>query len=137
MVFCFKDEQVMSHLPFAWVVWLILTATSLNTVSAFVPDQSSPLWSQNSTFALSQLQLDDSPLGEDVSVPGKGRWNFWGIEQQSKQILALVRSHDLVSLVSRRENLLRSAPAPVFLPFRAWFPRKLSPPSAQDDPFLS
>jgi hypothetical protein len=135
-VSCFAEEQRMPRLLFAWVIWLSLTATSLNVVSAFVLDPSSPSRSQKATCIVPQLVSDDSPLGEDVTVPGKGERNFWGLEQQSKHVLAAVHSRDLVSLLSQRENRLRAAPASVLLPVRVWFPRKLSPPAAQDDPFL-
>jgi hypothetical protein len=118
------------------IVWLIVAMTSLNVVPAFLPDSSFPSRSQNATLVPAQLTLDDSPLGEVASTASEGR-NLWEIQQQSKQTLALARSCKLVSLALQRENLLRSAPVPVLLPVRMWFPRKLSPPSAQDEPFLS
>ena len=123
----------MPRLPFAWIVWLILIAIAANVASAF-PGHSSP--SQNATFIATQPALDDSPPGEAISVTREGERSFWGLEQQSNHILAAVRAHALVFLLSQREDLLRAAPTPVLPPVRIWFPRKLSPPSAQDDPFL-
>ncbi|HKA52774.1 MAG TPA: hypothetical protein VKJ47_03860 [Candidatus Binatia bacterium] len=125
----------MPRFPFAWVVWLSLTATSVNVVSAFLPDPS-PL-ARKATSLFTQVMSDDSPLGEDVAVPGKGERNFSEIEGQSKHVLAVLPTREFVSPVARRENLRHAAPTPVFLPVRLWFPRKLSPPPAQDDPFLS
>ena len=128
----------MPRLLFAWVVWLILTATAVNAVSAFLPNHSSPAQLPHAPcFLVRQLVSDDLPLGEDVAVPGKGERNVWSLEQQGKHLLAAVRARDLVSLFSQRAHVRRPAPAPVLLPVRAWCPRKLSPPSASDEPFLS
>src|SRR5438552_5271080 len=122
----------MPRLLCTWVVWLSLTATSVNVVSAFLPDPASLARPQKATSLFTQVVSDDAPLGEDVAVPGKGGRNFSEIEGQSKHVLALLPSREFVFPVSQGENLLRAAPTPVFLPVRAWFPRKLSPPSAQD-----
>ena len=124
----------MPRFPFAWVVWLSLTATSVNVVSAFLPDPS-PL-ARKATSLFTQVMSDDSPLGEDVAGPGKGERNFSEIEGQSKHVLAVLPSREFGVRAAQRENLLRAAPAPFFLPVRVWFPRKLFPPPAQDDPFL-
>ncbi len=127
----------MRHWRLARVVWVIFLATSLNVAAAFLPDLSTSLHSSDTALALAQSELDDSPLGESTSTSSSEEQNLCAVQQQTKQVPVLVRSCDLVSLVSQRENLLHPAPAPVFLPVRVWFPRKLSPPSAQDDPFLS
>ena len=127
----------MPRLLFAWVVWLSLTTTSVNVVSAFLPEHSPLVRPQHTPFLVTQVVADDSPLGEDVAVPGKGERNVWGLEQQSRHLLAAVPARDLVSLFSQRAHVRRPAPAPMLLPVRAWYPRKLSPPSASDEPFLS
>jgi len=126
----------MPRLLFVWVVWLSLSATSVNVVSAFLPAPSFPSRSQQDPFLLTQLVSEDSPLGEDIAVPGKGEQNFLEIEGRSKHVFAAGPSREFSVRVLQRENLLRAAPAPAFLPVRVWFPRKLSPPPAQDDPFL-
>jgi hypothetical protein len=127
----------MRHRRLARVVWVIFLATSLNVAAALLPALPTSLQSSNAALVLAQSELDDSPLGESTSTSSSEEQNLCAVQQQSKQVPILVRSCDLVSLVSQRENLFNSAPAPVFLPVRVWFPRKLSPPSAQDDPFLS
>jgi hypothetical protein len=132
-----RRRQLMRHRPLARVVWVIFLATSLNVAAAFLPDLPTSPHSSDTALALAQSELDDSPLGESTSTSSSEEQNLCAVQQQSKQVPILVRSCDLVSLVSRRENLLRSAPTPVFLLIRIWFPRKLSPPSAQDEPFLS
>ena len=131
------EEQRMPRL-FAWVVWLVLTATAVNAASAFLLSGSSPSRLPHAPFFLvAQLVSDDVPLGEDVAVPGKGERNVWDCEQHSKYMLAAVHACDLVSLFSPRMRAPRLTPAPVLMPVRVWFPRKLSPPSASDEPFLS
>ena len=127
----------MRHRPLARVVWVIFLATSLNVVAALLPALRTSPQSSNTALVLAQSELDDSPVGESTSTSSSEEQNLCAVQQQTKQVPVLVHSYDLVSLVSRRENLLRAAPAPVFLPVRVWFPRKLSPPSAQDEPFLS
>src|SRR4051794_41392453 len=126
----------MPRKPFAWVVWLILTVTAVNTAYAFLPSRDSFPHSPNALFLTPQLVSDDVPLGEDVAVPGKGDRECWGLEQQSKYIILSVHRHSIVSLFTPTEHIRRAAPAPV-LPVRIWFPRKLSPSSGPDEPFLS
>jgi hypothetical protein len=126
----------MPRVPFAWVVWLILTVIAVNAACAFLPIHVSFPRSQNAPALVSQLFSDDMPLGEDVAVPGKGEREYWGLEQQSKHIILSVPRYDIVSLFTQREHVLRAALVPV-LPVRIWFPRKLSPPAAPDKPFLS
>lgn len=127
----------MRHWRLAGVVWVIFLATSLNVAAAFLPDLPASPHSSHTVLALAQSELDDSPVGESTSTSSSEEQNLCAVQQQTKQVPILVHSCDLVSLVSQRENLLRSAPTPVFLLVRVWFPRKLSPPSAQDEPFLS
>ncbi len=132
-----QRRQLMRHRRLARVVWVIFLATSLNVVAAFLPDLPISPHSSHTALALAQSELDDSPVGESTSTSSSEEQNLCAVQQQTKQVPVLVHSCDFVFPVSRRENRLRSALVPVSLPVRFFFPRKLSPPSAQDDPFLS
>jgi hypothetical protein len=120
-------------LPSEQVVCLILATVSLNVASAFLPNY--PSSSHHATLASGQLQLDDSPLGGVVSTASEGR-NLWDIRQQGKQALASVRPYDVYP-VAPKDNRLRSTCVFIVSPVCFFFPRKLSPPSASDDLFLS
>jgi hypothetical protein len=122
-----RRRQLMRHRPLARVVWVIFLATSLNVVAALLPALLNSPQSSHTALVLAQSELDDSPVGESTSTSSSEEQNLCAVQQQTKQVPVLVHAYDLVSLVSRRDNLLRAAPAPVFLPVRVWFPRKLSP----------
>src|SRR5712692_854621 len=99
----------MRHWRLARVVWVIFLATSLNVAAAFLPDLSTSLHSSDTALALAQSELDDSPLGESTSTSSSEEQNLCAVQQQTKQVPVLVRSCDLVSLVSQRENLDRKS----------------------------
>jgi hypothetical protein len=56
--------------------------------------------------------------------------------RQSKQVLRSGCRFALSPFVQQRDDRLRSVLIPVALPLGFFAPRKLSPPAAQDEPFL-
>jgi hypothetical protein len=118
------------------IVWLILATTALNVVSAFLPDDSFPARSHHTISVPAQLVSAGSPLGEVASVVAEGR-NLWEIQQRSKQVLALVHSYNFAYSASQKDHRLRAVLVFVASPVRFFFPRKLSPPAAPDEPFLT
>ena len=126
----------MPRKPYAWIVWLILTLTAVNTAYVFLPGSDSFPHSPSAPFLAPQLVTDNVPLGEDVAVPGKGDRECWGLEQQSKCLILLGHRQDIASPFTQAEHIRCGTLVPR-LPVRIWFPRKLLPPSGPDEPFLS
>ena len=118
------------------IVWLILATTALSVVSAFLPDESSPARSHHTTFVPTQLAAEDAPLGEVASTAAEGR-NLWEIQERGKQVLAEVHSSNCGYSAAQKNSRFRAAQVFVAAPVRFFFPRKLSPPSASDEPFFS
>jgi hypothetical protein len=125
----------MQRFLLPWVVWLMLEASLLNAAVAFLPADPGPPQSPNTTPTFTQSCPDSSnSLFKGTSSVSQEL----GLQcaRQSKQVFALVRACTLFLQVQERDGHLRSAPAPVFSPALFFFPRKLSPPSAEDEPFL-
>jgi hypothetical protein len=114
----------------------MLAAVLLNTAAAFLPLDSDLVRSFQTTSAVAQSHLDcgDWLFKHTSSASHKLHLRC---ARQSKKILALLHSFTLLSHLQEREAQFRSAPVPVFFPTALFFPRKLSPPSAADEPFLS
>ena len=126
----------MQRLLLSWAVWLMLEVLSLHTAVVFLPAASFLPQSPDPVPAVTQSypSPSDSLFTETSSVSQQLSLRC---ARQSKQVLVLVRSLDLFLVAQDRDGRLRSVPVPVSLPFLFLFPRKLSPPSAEDDPFLS
>ena len=123
----------MRRLLLSLVSWLMLEAILLNTAAALLPaDSCLPQSSHTSTtFAQSHQDCSDwlfkntSSVSHELSLQCK---------RQSKRVLALVHFFTLFSQTQERDGHLRPALTPVFFPTLFFFPRKLSPPSATDEP---
>jgi len=126
----------MQGLLLSWVVWLILEVLSLHTAVALLPAASFLPQSPGPIPALTQYypSPSDSLFTKTSSV---SQALSLQCARQSKHVLALVRSLAPFPQAPERDGRLRSVPVLVSLPFLFLFPRKLSPPSAEDDPFLS
>ena len=126
----------MQRLLLSWVVWLILEVLSLHTAVALLPAASFLPQSPGPIPALTQSypSPSDSLFTKTSSV---SQALSLQCARQSKHVLALVRSLAPFPQAPERDGRLRSVPVLVSLPFLFLFPRKLSPPSAEDDPFLS
>jgi len=126
----------MQGLLLSWVVWLILEVLSLHTavallpVASFLPQSPGPIpaLTQSYPSPSDSLFTKTSSVSQALSLQ---------CARQSKHVLALVRSLAPFPQAPERDGRLRSVPVLVSLPFLFLFPRKLSPPSAEDDPFLS
>ena len=125
----------MQRLLLSWAVWLILAVLSLNTAVALLPAASFfpqspdpiPTFSQSYPSPSDSLFTETSSVSQALSLQ---------CARQSKQVLALVRSLAPCPQAQERDGCIRSVTVPVSLPFLFLLPRKLSPPSAEDDPFL-
>jgi hypothetical protein len=125
----------MQHFFFAWVVWLMLEAMLLPTAVAFPPACARPCQSPLSiSFAQSYanpgggLLKQTSSFSEEFGLQGA---------QGRRQVLTLPRSALVLSQGQEKDDRLRLVLVPSFSPLLVFFPRKLSPPSAEDDPFFS
>lgn len=126
----------MQRLLLSWLSWLMFAAVLLNTVAAFRPLNSYLVQSSctSPTFAQSHLDCSDWLFKHPSTVSHK--LNLCRA-RQSKKILALLHSVTIPSHLQERDAHLQSVPVPIFFPTALFFPRKLSPPSAADDLFLS
>jgi hypothetical protein len=126
----------MRRSPSVWIVWLILEVVSLQLAAAFSPRIPSlsrpfgptPVFTQSDGHSRDPLMQDTASTSEELRLL---------CEQESKQVSVQVHFCDLCLSVQQRDTRLRSIltsvfPAPLF-----FFPRRLSPSSADDDPFLS
>lgn len=126
----------MQRLFLSWVAWLILEVLSLNIAAALLPVDSDVPQSSNAipTFTRSYPDCNDRLFKETSSVSHELSLRCaW----QSKRIHTLVHSFSRALHQQPGDSRLWSRPAPDPLPVRLFFPRKLPPPSATDDPFLS
>ena len=114
----------------------MLEAVLLNTAVAFLPAGSYLPQSLSDAPTLTQSHEDSSDglfkQTSSVSVELSLQ-----CARQSKRVLALVRAFTLFSQMQERDDHFWSALVPAFFPSLLFFPRKLSPPSAENDPFLS
>ena len=118
------------------IICLILTMTSFNIAAIFLSDYSFSAHSHHTVLLPAQLSVDDSPIGEVASTAAEGR-NLWEIQQQDKQVLGVVHSSNFFYSAPQKDHRLRAALVFLSVPARTFFPRKLSPPSATDEPVLS
>jgi hypothetical protein len=129
-------RETMYRLFLSWVVWLMLEMLWLNTAAAFslvnahLPQASGT----TPTFAQSQSDCSDGLCKNTASVSSE---LVLQCERQSKQVHPLIHVSTLFLLAQQgnERHCLQPASAPPLVRF--FFPRKLSPPAAQDEPFLS
>ena len=131
-----SPREIMHRVFLSWAVWLLLemlwfnTAAALLLVHAPLPRSFGPTL----TFAQSQSDGSDGLCKNTSSVSSE---LVLQCEQQSKQAHPLVRVSTLSLLTQQQGERRWLRPVPVPPPVHFFFPRKLSPPSAQDEPFLS
>jgi hypothetical protein len=120
-----------------WVGWLILAAILLSGAAAFLPENSFLPYSSNAVPALVRANLDSGEVlfKETFSVSQELSLQC---RQEHRQSCPLAPS--LVTSDSLRESddcwsIVHTKVAPPTTLF--FFPRKLSPSSAEDGPFLS
>jgi hypothetical protein len=126
----------MQRLFHSWVIWLLLEAISLKLAAVSLPtgpcpSQSSPI---TPTFTHSYPVSSDEFFRETSSVSAEISLRS---ARQSKQASALIRPVLAFSHVQERGAHFRPAVGPVLSPAPFFFPRKLSPPSTEDEPLLS
>ncbi len=118
-----------------WVVWLILEVVSLRATVALLPVAASSPSSFGTIFVFTICDTNRSnPLLKEPASASQ-ELNLL-CEQESKHVSALTHFCDLCLTAQQRNTCLqlvstRDLPSPLF-----FSPRQLSPPSADDDPFL-
>lgn len=121
---------------YVWILWLILVANSLNVAAVLCPVDACD--SQASTLDLiatpSRRDAPDWLCTEPAAVSPALSLRC---AHQSRQTPVLARSVSLVPSVQEHPRLSRWVLAPAFSLWRFFYPRKLSPPPAEDDPSLS
>jgi len=126
----------MQRFVLAWLVWLMLEAISLQAAAALLLGGSSLPQSSETASALTAANSDssDSLFKETFSISQELSFLC---KQESRRSCALDPSVDPLLRVQERDDRWPLARVVVSLPTVFFFPRKLSPSSAEDDPFLS
>jgi len=126
----------MGRLFPSWLSWLVLEAILLSTAIAFAPADSRffPSVHPFSAFTESCLDYSDWLFKDTASASHELGLQC---ERQNKQVITRVQASTLLHQLRERNSHCRPTREPVFSPARLFFPRKLSPPSAADEPFLS
>jgi hypothetical protein len=116
--------------------WLVLGAILLSTATTFVPVDSRffPPLHPSSAFTQSCPDCSDWLFKDTASASHELGLQC---ERQNKQVIMRVQASTLLHQLRARNGHCRPTREPVFSPARLFFPRKLSPPSAADEPFLS
>jgi hypothetical protein len=127
----------MRRLLPVWVGWLILAAILLRGAAAFLPENSFLPYSSHAAPVLARADVESGEVlfKETFSVSQE---LSLVCEQENKQSRSLAASVDSLLRVQKRDDrrsFVQIKAAPLGIPF--FFPRKLSPASAKDDPFLS
>jgi hypothetical protein len=125
----------MPRVFLSWMVWLLLGVSWQNTPFALLPAGPCPAQSHTSpTFTRSQPHGSNWFLKDISSVSQK-----LGLQcaRQSKQVHTLVRVLALSLPQQESARHLQSTLVLGFFPALVFFPRKLSPPTAAADPYLS
>jgi len=130
-----NNLQLMPHFFFAWVVWLMLEALLLPVAVAFPPACARPF---QSSRGISFAQSYANPSGDLLKQTSSFSEEF-GPQgaRESKQQLALPRIGSVLAQKQEKDDHLQPILVPNSSPLLIFFPRKLSPPSAEDDPFFS
>ena len=126
----------MHRRVYAWILWLILVANALSGAAVLRPVeafgfQASPLdliATPSRRIAPDWLCTEPAAISPALSLL---------CAQQSKQPPLLVRSLLLVPSVQDRTRPPQWVLASAFPRWRFFYPRKLSPRSAEEDPFPS
>jgi hypothetical protein len=128
--------MTIQRLLFSWLVWLLLIAVPLNTGATLLlgdaplpqPSSQGEEGIQSHKDAQRDFFKETSSASQEFSLQS---------ERQSKKTRVLIRRLDTTLQDQDRTRRLRSAPIIISRPTHFFFPRKLSPPTASDDPFMS
>src|SRR5215470_14297394 len=126
----------MQRFFFAWAIWLMIEAMVSPAAAVFPPvcarapqpPRPGPAFAQSYTNPSEGLFKQTSSFSEEFSLQGTS---------ESRTVFALPHPVAVLAKKPERGSRLRPVPVPACFPLRVLFPRKLSPPSAEDDPFLS
>lgn len=124
------------RLLLSWIVWLVLAAIPVNLAKACV---SADATASQSGDTIPALTYSHSNPQDRVfkSTPSVSEALSLQCERQSKKSRTIVRRFDIPPQPRHKDGHFHFDAVPSFVLVRFFFPRKLSPPSAEDDPFLS
>jgi hypothetical protein len=126
----------MRRMLFSWLVCSTLGMLVLQTLVVLALSNWFLLQPPDVTFTFSRsYRGSNNSLFEETA--GVSQELSRECAQQSKQVLTSACAFDSLAPLQRRDGRLGSVPAPISLPMLSFLPRKLSPPSAEGDPFLS
>ena len=130
-----KDTTLRPVL-FSWLVWSTLGTLVLQTLvglaltTCFLGQPPHTMFTVSRPYRGSNNSLFEETAGVSQELSRE-------CAQQSRQALASACSFDPFAPLQQRDGRLGSVPVPISLLILSFLPRKLSPPSAEDDPFLS
>ncbi len=123
----------MHRSVYIWILWLIFATNALSVAApvrlADKVGSQAPIL--DLTSPPSRPDTHDGLFTEPAAVPPALS------ARQGKQSLVLAHAVSLVPHVRGRMRPPRPVLVPAFSPWRFFSPRKLAPPPAEDDPFLS
>ena len=128
--------QIMRCASLSRIIWLIVGAISLNAVVSLqaAPTALAPSLPVPSTVMEASADREEIFFRATSSV---SREFSLQCARQSKRVLTLARSFGPYSPDHEKTFLLHPIVVQVFSPTQTFFPRKVAPPSSEDDPFLS
>jgi len=125
---------IMRHVSFSWAIGLILGAILLNAVARL---QATPTGRAHS-FPYPSASLESSTDRDDIffqETSSTSRKLSLQCAWQSKRLLAITRSFACYAAESEKALRFQTVVAQVFYPTEIFFPRKVAPPSSENDPF--
>jgi len=133
----FLKETIMRRFLPVWVGWLILAAILLRGAAAFLPGNPFLSYSSKAEPALVRADLDSGEVlfQETFSVSQELSLQCRQEYRQSCPLAPSLVTSDSWWERANRWSVVQIRVAPLATLF--FFPRKLSPPSAEDGPFLS
>jgi hypothetical protein len=126
--------QIMRCASLSRVIWLIVGAISLNAVVSLqaAPTALAPSLPVPSTVMEASIDRDEIFFRETSSV---SREFSLQCARQSKQVLALARSFGPSSPDHEKTFRLHPIVVQIFSLTQIFFPRKIAPPSSENDPY--
>jgi hypothetical protein len=131
-----KESTPVQRVRSFWVIWFLLAVMSSNIGGALFATTVDASQSSDPTPVLAGARAGRGNLLSE-SVSSASREFSLQNQRQSKKVRMLIRRGDTVHQSPQEKSDFRLIRMPAFLPVRFFFPRKLSPPSASEDPFLS
>ena len=131
----FPEDTIVRRFLCRWVVRFSVGVLFLYSTAHLPPLHSFPPRLPDTGSAFTHFD----PYSSDLLFQEAAASEKFSIESasESKQVIVLRRCLDLCPQVRERDNRIWSVQEAVSLPFLLFFPRRLSPPSAEGDPFLS